>query len=278
MKSIYTALFVLLFISCSDDSTDPVEKDYKAENEQEIQDYIASNNLDATRTSTGLYYVIDELGEGAEITASSDVSIRFSGFFTNGNNVFPDSDEEEISFNLQNTIAGLREGLQFFREGGSGTLLIPSHLAFGPNDSNGVPGGSVIIFEIEVIDYDVENEQEIVAYIAENSLDATASETGLYYVIDEQGTGVQPNENSEVTVVYKGYFTNNTVFDESDVNGFTFTLSQVIPGWKEGLQYFNEGGSGKLLIPSSLAYGRYGTQTIPGGAVLIFDVALESVN
>ena len=42
--------------------------------------------------------------------------------------------------------------------------------------------------------------------------------------------------------------------------------------------YFKEGGSGTLLVPSSLAYGRFGSQSIPGGAVLIFDVNLKSVN
>ena len=157
-------------------------------------------------------------------------------------------------------------------------LLIPSHLAYGSEDFNGIPGGSVLIFEIEVIDYDVENEAEIVQYIADNNLDATASGTGLYYVIEEEGTGVQPEADSNVTVVYKGYFTNGSVFDESDELGISINLTQVIPGWSEGMQYFKEGGSGKLLIPSSLAYGRYGNATIPGGAVVIFDVNLKSVN
>ena len=157
-------------------------------------------------------------------------------------------------------------------------LLIPSHLAYGSEDFNGIPAGSVLIFEIEVIDYEVENEEEIVAYIADNNLDATASGSGLYYVIEEEGTGAQPEADSNVTVVYKGYFTNGTVFDETDELGISLNLNQVIPGWSEGMQYFKEGGSGKLLIPSSLAYGRYGTSSIPGGAVIIFDVNLKSVN
>jgi FKBP-type peptidyl-prolyl cis-trans isomerase len=278
MKSLFFAFFVVLFVSCNSDDDDDFTKDYKAENELEIQAYIAAKDLDATGTNSGLYYVIDEIGTGADITASSDVSVRFKGLYTDGTEVFPDTNNERISFNLQNTIAGMREGLQYFREGGSGILLMPAHLAFGNEDYEGIPGGSVIIFEIEVIDDEVENEQEIVAYIAENNLNATASGSGLYYVIDEQGTGVQPNENSNVTVVYKGYYTNATVFDESDVNGVSFNLNQVIPGWTEGIQYFNEGGNGQLLIPSALAYGRYGNPTIPGGAVLIFDVNLKAVN
>nr|WP_299781308.1 FKBP-type peptidyl-prolyl cis-trans isomerase [uncultured Formosa sp.] len=99
----------------------------------------------------------------------------------------------------------------------------------------------------------------------------------MYYVIDEQGTGVQPTGTSYVTVNYKGYYTDGEVFDEGSSDA-SFYLDQVIQGWEEGLQYFNEGGSGTLLIPSDLGYGRYGNNTIPGGAVLIFDIELKSVN
>lgn len=276
MKSLFMALFVFLIVSCNSDDDDNFGKDYKAENEQEIQAYIATNNLDATRSSSGLYYVVDVEGDGAAISSVSDVSVRYKGFYTDG--TLLEENTEGVSFNLQQVIPGWQEGLQYFNEGGSGMLLIPSHLAYGSEDFNGIPGGSVLIFEIEVIDYDVENEEEIVKYIEDNNLDATASGTGLYYVIEEEGTGDQPEADSNVTVVYKGYFTNGSVFDESDEIGISINLNQVIPGWTEGMQYFKEGGSGKLLIPSSLAYGRYGNSTIPNGAVVIFDVNLKSVN
>lgn len=276
MKSLFIAFFVVLFVSCSSD--DPsFPKDFSVINEQEIIDYIAANNLDATRTNTGLYYIIDELGEGVEITASSDVAIRFKGFYLDGS-LYGETTNIDLPINLQNTIPGLREGLQHFREGGSGTLLVPSSLAFGSNDYNGIPGGSVIIFEIHVVDYVAENKQEIVEYIEANNLDAVESATGLYYVIDEQGAGEQPTETSNVTVAYKGYLTDGTVFDESSDDGISFNLDKVILGWTEGIQYFKEGGSGKLLIPSSLAYGKFGNTDIPGGAVLIFEVNLKSVN
>ena len=127
-------------------------------------------------------------------------------------------------------------------------------------------------------DYVVLNDKEITDYIAKNNLAAEKSTTGLYYVIDDEGTGVQPNSTSNVTVAYKGYFTNGTVFDQSDGEGISFGLQQVIAGWTEGITYFKEGGSGKLLIPSHLAYGNSGRGSIPGGAVLIFDINLISVN
>jgi len=277
MKSLFIAFFVVLFVSCSSEDGDNFPKDFSAINEQEIVEYVAANNLDATRTNTGLYFIIDELGEGAEITETSDVALRFKGFYLDGS-LYGETTNIDLPINLQSTIPGLREGLQHFREGGSGTLLVPSSLAFGSNDYNGTPGGSVIIFEIQVVDYVVENKQEIVEYIEANDLVATESATGLYYVIDEQGAGEQPTGTSNVTVAYKGYLTDGTVFDESSDDGISFNLDQVIYGWTEGIQYFKEGGSGKLLIPSYLAYGKFGNTDIPGGSVLIFEVNLKSVN
>ncbi len=125
------------------------------------------------------------------------------------------------------------------------------------------------------IDYDKQNEQEIQDYIAKNNLDATKSNSGLYYVIDVEGTGDQPNAFSDVTVNYKGYYTNDKVFDQN--NDITFNLQQVIPGWTEGITYFKEGGSGMLLVPSKLGYGYNDYKGIPGGSVLIFDIDLLDV-
>ena len=128
------------------------------------------------------------------------------------------------------------------------------------------------------VDYTVQNEKEIVDYIAKNNLTATKTDSGLYYVINEAGTGAQPTASSNVTVAYKGYFTNGNIFDQSKPEGISFGLNQVIKGWTEGIPYFKEGGNGVLLIPSHLGYGSNGSGPIPGGSVLVFDVKLIKVN
>lgn len=127
------------------------------------------------------------------------------------------------------------------------------------------------------IDYTAKNEQQIKDYIATNNLTAQRSDSGLYYVIENPGTGVNPTANSTVTVAYKGYTINKNVFDESGPDGISFGLNEVIAGWREGIQYFKPGGNGILLIPAHLGYGNAGNGIIPPGAVLIFDVKLISV-
>ena len=115
-------------------------------------------------------------------------------------------------------------------------------------------------------------------YIAENSLDAEPTGTGLYVVINEEGSGFNPSQNSNVSVYYKGYFTDGQVFDETGREPISFKLSQVIQGWQEGIPYFKPGGSGILLIPSALGYGSDDVGAIPANSVLIFDIDLVTVN
>lgn len=128
------------------------------------------------------------------------------------------------------------------------------------------------------VDYVAKNDKEITDYITKNNLKAEKSDSGLYYVITDPGTGTQPTDASNVTVAYKGYFTNGNVFDQSGPEGISFGLNQVIKGWTEGIPHFKSGGSGILLVPSHLGYGSNTMGPIPGNSVLVFDVKLISVN
>lgn len=128
------------------------------------------------------------------------------------------------------------------------------------------------------IPYIAKNEKEIEDYVAKKGLKGTKTESGLYYVINNPGTGKQATPASNVTVAYKGYFMDGKVFDQSDEKGISFNLNQVVKGWTEGISYLKEGGSATLVIPAVLGYGGSDNGKIPGGSVLVFDVKLISVN
>ena len=121
------------------------------------------------------------------------------------------------------------------------------------------------------------DEKIITNYISDNNLNATATGSGLYYVMTTVGTGVQPNSNSNVTVSYRGTLKDGTIFDQSAPAGATFSLKSVIKGWQEGIPLFKKGGKGTLLIPSALGYGANATGSIPANSVLIFDIDLINV-
>lgn len=122
-----------------------------------------------------------------------------------------------------------------------------------------------------------EDRDIILEYIDKNNLDAQSTSSGLFYVIEEKGTGAKIYSNSRVNVVYRGYFTNGTEFDASDADGATMRVNSLIQGFGEGLQKFRQGGEGMLLIPSHLGYGENGSGNIPGNSVLIFDIEVTRV-
>ena len=70
--------------------------------------------------------------------------------------------------------------------------------------------------------FEPQTETDILKYIEDNNLNATKSSSGLYYVIKNQGTGTRPTTSSNVTVAYKGYFLDGSVFYQSNANGISF--------------------------------------------------------
>lgn len=106
------------------------------------------------------------------------------------------------------------------------------------------------------------------------------TESGLQYEVIEEGDGPKPTADDQVKVHYTGELINGEVFDSSRQRGepVTFGLSQVIPGWTEGLQLMQEGARYKLYIPSDLAYGPGGNRSIGPNETLVFDVELLEVN
>lgn len=115
-------------------------------------------------------------------------------------------------------------------------------------------------------------------YLKEENLIAQKTSSGLYYIINVPGNFPKPSINSSVAVIYKGYLTNHQVFDSTENNkAVSVPLTDVIEGWREGLQLFGEGGKGMLLIPSHLGYGSAILPGIPANSVLIFEIHLINV-
>ena len=124
------------------------------------------------------------------------------------------------------------------------------------------------------VDQALIDHETILKYIKDSSLVADSTASGLYYVIADSGVGVYPNSLSYVTIYYKGYLTNGTIFDQTAGAPASLLLNQVIPGWTEGMQKIRKGGKIKLLIPSALGYGSTTHGEIPANSVLIFDIQL----
>lgn len=126
------------------------------------------------------------------------------------------------------------------------------------------------------------NEAAGQAFLEENGkrVEVKTTPSGLQYEVLEEGDGLSPKPEDQVSVHYIGKLIDGTVFDSSVERGTpaTFGVTQVIPGWVEALQMMKVGAKWRLFIPSNLAYGPNGAGNIIGpNSTLIFDVQLISI-
>jgi hypothetical protein len=126
-----------------------------------------------------------------------------------------------------------------------------------------------------------QGEQPTCQDIPEDEQRSQRTDEGLKYVALRECDGPTPTLDSTVTVHYSGRLMNGTIFDSSYARGATatFPLDAVISGWQIGLQLMSVGAHYRLIIPPDLGYGEAGAgDTIPGNAILIFDVELLEID
>ncbi len=109
---------------------------------------------------------------------------------------------------------------------------------------------------------------------------AKMSESGLVYVLENEGEGKKPVENDKLDVHYTGTFrTSGEKFDSSRDGGkpmsFAYKVQRMIPGFEEGLAMLGKGGKAKIFIPYYQAYGAAGRPgKIPPYSDLVFDLEM----
>lgn len=114
-------------------------------------------------------------------------------------------------------------------------------------------------------------------HFAAENITTVKTESGLQYVVTQEGNGPVPNVGERVKVKYKGmFFDGRDVFDEGE---YTFALGQraVIAGWDEGISYMTVGTKGVLYIPSELGYGVRGYGPIGPNTPLVFEVEVLEI-
>ncbi|MDO9578874.1 MAG: FKBP-type peptidyl-prolyl cis-trans isomerase [Candidatus Cloacimonadales bacterium] len=112
----------------------------------------------------------------------------------------------------------------------------------------------------------------------EKKMNYISTESGLMYLITQEGTGDHPKNGDIVTVHYLGTLEDGTKFDSSyDRNEpieFELGNGQVIKGWDEGITLLNRGAKATFIIPPELGYGSRQVGPIPANSTLNFDVEL----
>ena len=117
--------------------------------------FLAKNKTrtEVKTTASGIQYEVITEGTGARPLAVDSVTVNYKGTLIDGTE-FDNSYTrgEPITFPLNRVIPGWTEGLQLMSVGSKYKLYIPYTLAYGSNDQGPIPGGSALIFEVELLD------------------------------------------------------------------------------------------------------------------------------
>jgi peptidylprolyl isomerase len=115
-----------------------------------------NKNIEATSTvpATGLIIKNVVVGTGAEAKAGDLVTVNYTGKFADGkvfDSSIPRGQPFPFTLGIGQVIPGWDQGVAGMKVGGKRSLIIPSDLAYGPNDYNGIPGGSTLYFDVELV-------------------------------------------------------------------------------------------------------------------------------
>lgn len=208
---------------------------------------------------------------------------------------------------------GLDFGLAGIREGEIFGIVLPNSLGYGAFTTSGVPLGTILHFEVEVVLR--ENESGIAAdedtqinnYILANNLNNTTTNpldpvrvlnNSVYYKRRQAGDGTALVSGDSITIDYNGTLLDDSSFDNLSGLKYQFGSGSVIPGLDTGIKEMEQGERATLFIPSAQAYGA-SVRVIPASAiddlitqsvipdyvarvkpyeVLVFDVTLQTIH
>jgi len=103
-------------------------------------------------TASGLQYEVITEGTGIKPTANDSVTCHYRGTLLNGTEFDASYNRgEPITFHLSGVIRGWTEGVQLMSEGSKYKFYVPYTLGYGSFDNGPIPGGSLLIFEVELL-------------------------------------------------------------------------------------------------------------------------------
>lgn len=139
-------------VNCGCESSAPQESPTGVPTAPAINSPAASttptSSADMQTTDSGLKYKVITAGSDKKPTATNTVTVNYRGWLDDGTEFDAGKD---ISFPLNGVIPGWTEGLQLVGEGGKIELEIPANLAYGNQNIPGIPAGSTLHFDVDLL-------------------------------------------------------------------------------------------------------------------------------
>jgi len=148
---------LLAMVACGSDDVEEVT--YSAETEaselKSLIENLTTEGYDVDTTAVGVYYVMTAEGDGEYVQPGDSIGIAYTGYYTNGY-IFDSTESMDDGiwrYVPANTslIEGFSDAINHLREGGKGTFIIPSSLAYGSTGYYSIPPYTTLVFDIELV-------------------------------------------------------------------------------------------------------------------------------
>ena len=153
-QSAYISLAVVaglaLLVACGGGGSSEIE--YQVIEDVNFASSLGIDLSQMTKTTSGLYYedVVEETGDPA--MARNTVEVSYTGYLTNGDTF--DSGSFPFVLSSGAVIPGFDEGVTGMKVGGKRRIIIPPALAYGAASIGSIPAGSILIFDLELLELD----------------------------------------------------------------------------------------------------------------------------
>jgi FKBP-type peptidyl-prolyl cis-trans isomerase len=122
---------------------------------EEGKQFLAQNkNKPGVKTTpSGLQYEVITEGTGVKPAAADTFVCHYRGTLLNGTQFDASYDRgEPLKLGVSQVIRGWTEGLQLMPVGSKYKFYIPNELGYGPMGQGQIPGGAMLVFEVELLD------------------------------------------------------------------------------------------------------------------------------
>lgn len=120
--------------------------------DEKIQKFIKKSKIKYQKSESGLYYFIENEGEGDFVKLTDEVSFTYEGKLLDGTVFDGENKRKPIKFQVSKLIQAWQETMLYLKKGGKAKIISPPQLGYGDYDLEDIPKNSILVFELEVVD------------------------------------------------------------------------------------------------------------------------------
>lgn len=288
-------LFAAFILSGCESS---IDDDRRISDESKIESFLKNYKLDYTKQN-GVYYATRVKGFGNRIAPNDSIAFWYIGYTLSRDvfdtNILELAEELNLDTSVRefapiktiagssNFIEGLNRSLMLCRENEWGTVLFPSELGFGENFVGAVPSWSPLAYDIFIIyvkNQEIIQEQNFINNFVASSQGFTLDSVGFWInVLEHTNNDSVFTLGDTLYVKFKGQslHNSNAIVLPTESKKVALNENDLIEGVLHGFLRLSEGERAQLVLPSCLAFGIQGNDSIDPYEPMLFQIMLDSI-